>query len=70
MVGPAGGGGVTVPPVVMVPAPEKLSVNVVPFSEPLPGMLGNDPVAPAQLPVPPVTVPAAVPLPVRMVASG
>src|SRR5262245_9330915 len=43
------------PPVVMLPAPLKLRESVG-ITERLPVRVGNDPVAPEKLPVPPVTV--------------
>jgi hypothetical protein len=57
-----GGGDVTVPPVVIVPLPEKLSANepVAPI-ELVPASEGNDPVSPLKLPVALVIVADPVP---------
>src|SRR4051794_13969786 len=50
----------------MLPLPENVRLIEVPESVPAPARLGNDPVAPAKFPVPPVTVADAVPLPRRI----
>jgi hypothetical protein len=54
----------------MVPGPLKLRLMVVPERPPEPAMLGNDPVAPAYAPAPPVTVATAVPDPPLRNAAG
>jgi hypothetical protein len=58
-----GTGGPPLPPVLIVPAPEKLTVTVLPAKAPVPFRLGKDPVAPAKFPVPWVIVAAPVPVP-------
>jgi hypothetical protein len=64
-----GGTGPPPPPVVILPAPLKLRVKLRPI-ERLPVRLGNDPVAPAKLPVPPVIVADPVSAPPESADTG
>jgi hypothetical protein len=59
----AGGGAVTVPPVVIVPLPVKVSVMPETPADPDPFNVVNEPVSPAKLPVALVIVADTVPEP-------